>query len=167
MGCHLWGAALFHGAGGARDHERARELQEKACAAEQPGACFLAGIIWGGGHGGDQNTSVARDYFEKACALGDERGCEEVSWIGNTWLLTALGGSLVIGLLLAVVCLRKRGPGPGAFVGAMIPFVALNIMAFTIDALRFVWFPFVVGAAAAIGGMLGKKYLFRKESVKQ
>lgn len=170
-GCHLWGSALFFGVGGETDKTKARELQARACAANDKGGCFLAGVMWGGGHGGEQSSSRARDYFEKACELGHTEGCKQLSWLGDTWLLVALAGSLVIGLVLAAVCLRKRGPGPGAFVGSLIPLVALNIMAFAIDALRFVWFPLLVGAASGLGGYLGTKLLFkgsrRSESARQ
>jgi hypothetical protein len=36
-------------------------------------------------------------------------------------------------------------------------------MAFTIDALQFVWFPLVVGAATWSGSFVGKKLLFKKK----
>lgn len=80
--CSRLGALYFAGyPGAARDANKAAELYQRACDADDARGCALYGELLASGKGVPQNTRLARHYFEAAALHNDPLGQNDLGFM--------------------------------------------------------------------------------------
>ena len=76
LGCYNLAMSYEKGTGVEQSYERALELYNKACDAEDVGSCEALAFLYDHGEGVEQSSAIADQFHRKACDAGSETSCE-------------------------------------------------------------------------------------------